>query len=341
MNKLLLLPLLFVGCVASTSTLKTPRLLAGKTLNSALSSPDGYTVAPDSSLLVSINQKASSWANPAVIARINPDETLDVYYKLPVDSTTGVCSPLGLVFASDGNLYVSDNQSFFTTTPNSSSVLCIVHENGKPTKSRTVATGFNMSNGLAAKGDYIYVAETNLGTTDCHTSGIYRFKLSEFTSDSPVRVTGLGDPHLILNFTTEKQGVGANGVAFDSKGNLYVNNFGDFEIMKYEFNSNDEIISSSVMPIEGAESADGLQIDSEDNLWVADFIGNAVIMVDSKTGKSTIISKNSVPQTGEDGLLDAPSECIMVGNKVYVSNIDIDHGQQTADKIQTISVIDL
>jgi len=44
---------------------------------------------------------------------------------------------------------------------------------------------------------------------------------------------------------------------------------------------------------------------------------------------------------GKGGALDAPSECIRRGNKVYVSNIDLTFGPNTADEYQTMSVINL
>jgi hypothetical protein len=84
-----------------------------------------------------------------------------------------------------------------------------------------------------------------------------------------------------------------------------------------------------------------MQIDKDDNLWIADFSGNAVLVVDTKTRTSRIVAKSKALATGENGELDTPSECIRWGDKVYVSNIDLTSGNQTADAIQTISVISL
>lgn len=336
------LPFLVVSCVTSPS-LKTPRLLGGAVLSSQYGSPDGYAISPSGDLIVSMNQKAVNWASAAKIMKINSnDETISEYFTLPVNGETGVCSPMGVKFASDGNMYVSDNQSFFTDKPNMSSVIRVNHENGVPTTAETVVVGFNMSNGVTSNGDYLYVAETNLGVKDVYTSGVYRFKLSELISGDTLVVTGVGDPHLILSFTTKEQGVGANGIAFDSKGNLFVNNFGDSEIRKYSFDANGNIISDEMfLKVDEAESLDGMQIDSEDNIWVADFVGNAILSVSIPTKKVTLVAKNSVPVVGENGELDAPSECIKVGNKVFISNIDINHAAQTSDDVQVISVIDL
>ncbi len=328
----------------NNSGLKQPALLGGKPLPETYSSPDGYTLGTDGYLYVSINQKASGWSSPGKIARISPTDQIEDFFVLPVNKKTGKASPLGLIFAADGNLYISDNQSFCTDEPYQAGVIRVVMEHGKPQRGELVVGGFNMSNGITKWGNYIYVAETNLGTPGKFMSGVYRFSLDELVSGDTLMVTGLDDPHLILSFETKNKDhkVGANGIAMDSKGNLFVNNFGDVEVMKYTFDKEGKVSSSEVFcRPEGILSLDGMQIDSEDNIWIADFRGNAIAMIDTKTGKSTVIAKNDVPATGENGELDAPSECIRRGDKVYVSNIDIDYDNQTPDAIQTISVISL
>jgi DNA-binding beta-propeller fold protein YncE len=91
----------------------------------------------------------------------------------------------------------------------------------------------------------------------------------------------------------------------------------------------------------GVESLDGLQYDAEgNNLWTADFIGNAVVKVDAESGTVTIVAKNA-PNSGAGGKLVSPSECIRFGNKVYVSNINLTFGPHKTIKEETISVIEL
>jgi sugar lactone lactonase YvrE len=324
--------------------LKQPALFGGKPLPESYSSPDGCTIGPDGCLYISINQSASGWKYPGKIARISPDGTLDDFFVLPVNSKTGKAAPLGLVFAADGNLYVSDNQSFCTAEPNQAGVIRVVMENGKPQRGELVVTGLNASNGVTRWKNCLYVAETNLGTSDKYTSGVYRFSLDELAGDDTLTVTGVGDPHLILSFETKnkEQAVGANGIGVDSQGNLYVNNFGDVEVLKYALDEEGKVSSSEVFcRPEGALSLDGMQIDKDDNLWIADFAGNAVLVVDTKTRASRIVAKSEPFATGLNGELDTPSECIRWGDKVYVSNIDLDSGGQTADEVQTISVIAL
>ena len=87
------------------------------------------------------------------------------------------------------------------------------------------------------------------------------------------------------------------------------------------------------------ESADGLHVDAQGNCWVADFLGNAVAKI-NPAGKVNIIAKNG-ESDGADGSLHSPSECIVRGNKVYVSNINLAYGPHKSSKLYTISVIDL
>lgn len=348
MKKIVFYVAALVGCVACSGgqgSLKTPVLLSGEILPKEYSSPDGYALGKDGNLYLSMNQKASNWTYPAKIMRITQDDKLELFCDLPLNPKTGKCAPLGLAFAEDGNLYVSDNQSFCTDELFQSGIIRVKLENGKPVGSELVVSGFNMSNGMTSRGRFLYVAETNLATADKFMSGVYRFSLDELKSGETLRVTGIGDPHLILTFETKDPDhqVGANGVSMDSKGRLYVCNFGDAEVMRYELDAQGGVVSGGLFcKATGLLSCDGLQIDADDNLWIADFRGNAVGMID-QNGNTTVVAKNSVPTTGEKGELDAPSECIRRGDKVYVSNIDIDYDldKQSADPVQTISVIHL
>jgi len=263
---------------------------------------------------------------------------------MPPDERSGKAAPMGVVFGSDGHLYVADNQSF-TGEGGRSSLKRVVIENGKPVRAETVATGINAANGVARWKDYIFVAEPDLRVAGQNLSGVYRFALSELKPDKPVRVTGVGDPHLLLSLETKNtKARGANGIGFDSAGNLYINNFGDSEILKISFKDDGSIATREVfanLKSKGALSVDGLQVDADDNLWIADIIGNAVFRVSAETGRVTFIAKSPVPSDGADGAFDTPSECIRRGNKLYVSNIDLPIAPSEADAVQTISVVNL
>lgn len=318
--------------------LKTPRL--GINLTGQYTNPDGMTIK-DGSIWLSINNTASGKAS--CIGRITKDDKIEKIIDLPKHPETGVCSSLGIVFASDGNLYVSDNQNLAGKGLGKSRVLRVVFAKGKAVRAEVVAVGLHAANGIAAKGDSVYVNETTFGEGDPMDSGTYRFKLAELRADAPVRVDGTPkDKHVILTLKTRGPvKVGANGLCFDGEGNLCVANFGDQEIWKISFDKAGNVKESKLFTkVTCAESIDGMQYDGQGSIWFADFMGNAIIRVCAKSGKAVVVAKNP-PCDGLNGELDSPSECIRLGNKLYISNIDLTFGPHKADSTQTISIIDL
>jgi sugar lactone lactonase YvrE len=317
-------------------------------LDDQCSSPDGMCLGKDGYIYLAINNKNTEFKDPCKIMRITPDDKLEDFSELPPHPDTKICSPLGLAFGSDGNLYVSDNQLFVKDAKmGTSRLIRIVIENGKAARTEVVATGLNMANGLACKDDCVYVNDTTLASEKPMPSGVYCFKISELKADAPVKVTGLDDPHLILKVLTQNPDplyqVGANGLDFDSKGNMYVCNFGDAEVIKVTLDKDNKVTSSkSLAKAQGMLSTDGVHWSREDNsLWVSDFMGNAIFQINAETGAVALMQKNEPckkPACGS-GELHAPSECIRRGNKVYISNIDITYGPNVRHDVHTMSYI--
>lgn len=311
-------------------------------------SPDGMTLGADGSIYLSMNNAGAGFkfANPAKIMRIAPDDKLYEFANLVPGAESKIASPLGLSFAQDGNLYVSDAQCFAVKTPNASRIQRVVVQNGKAVRTEVVASGLNMANGLVCRGEWLYVCDSFIDTSVSPIiSGVYRIKLDELVSGKNLRLTGIGDRHLLLTLKTEhpEHKNGANGLGMDAQGNLYVCNFGDREVWKATFKADGTLDTFNLLAKDGGmESCDGLQVDAEDNLWVADFLGNAIFKINAMTGQVTMIAKNghdNIDVAG--GALHAPSECIRRGNRVYVANIDLDYGPNKAHELQTISVITL
>jgi len=323
--------------------LKKPRELFN--LADKYTNPDGMCLK-DGYVYVNMNNLAAE--KPSVIARFGKDEKLEEVVALPVHPETGFICALGIVFAQDGNLYVNDNQNFTGKGLGRSRILRVVMKDGKAEGVETVVNGINEANGITAFGDTLYVADTNFGTKDPYTSGVYAFKLSELSAGNPVTVkAGKDDPHCVGSFTTTgKWPVGANGIAADDDGNVFVCNFGDAVLWKMTFDASRKV--KEFKPFvdckkASVESLDGLQYDAEDGLlWTTDFIGNAVVCVEIHGDHAhvNIIAKNP-PSDGSKGQLHAPSECIRRGDKVYVSNISLTFGPHKAAKTHTMSVIDL
>ena len=340
---LIAIALLFMlSITACEEKMKTPKLAFGEALPEKYNSPDGMTIGADGCIYLSMTN-VTKQEFPAKILRITADDKIEEVIDLPPHPETGVAKPLGIVFGSDNNLYISDNQSFATDKMKMSRLFKVTMNGSNAEKCEVVAEGFNMSNGITVRGNAVYVAETNLNADgDIHKSGVYRFEISELNAKNPVQVTGIGDPHLITVFETKNKEVtvGANGVAFNSKGELFVCNFGDAEVLKMLVDKKGKVTSTEVFAKgDGMVSVDGMQIDKEDNIWIADFLGNAIIKI-TPEAKVVIVAKNGQTD-GANGELDAPSECIRRGDKVYVSNIDLTFGPNTTDDVHTMSIIEL
>ncbi|WP_136078142.1 NHL repeat-containing protein [Pontiella desulfatans] len=306
-------------------------------------SPDGMTLGKDGNIYLSINNVGDQ-SHPAKVGIIDSNDEVRVFTDLPVHPETGKVSPLGMVFGSDGHLYVADNQTFVSDQPGLSRLLRVNIQDGKPVGTDVVVAGLQMANGLSAHGDYIVVNDTSIDKTYPLTSGTYRFTLEELNG-GPVEVEGLGDPHLIVTLKTrnKEHQIGANGVAYAANGDLFVCNFGDAEIWKATFAKSGEVACWALFSKgkqQGLACVDGLQIDEFGKLWTADFLGNAIACICPKSGKVKIVAKNE-PGTGEDGSMDAPSECIRRGNKVYAANIDLSYGPNETDGFHSISVFEL
>ncbi|TWT84925.1 SMP-30/Gluconolaconase/LRE-like region [Planctomycetes bacterium CA13] len=322
-----------------SAALKTPQLAIE--LPAEYKNPDGMTIQDGLIWLVVNNGVQDA---PSCIVKITADNKLEKVIDLPVNPDTGIVSALCLVFASDGHLYVSDNQNIKGKKEHGQSrILRVVMEDGKATGVEVVATGVNKANGVAAKGDSLFVNESSFGAAVPTISGTYQFNLSDLKADDPVRVDGTAnDPHVILTMESEgKYPIGANGICFDGEGNMYVSNFADCEIWKVAFSEAGKAQKGALFAkVDCAESVGGMQYDGKGEIWFADFDGCAVGKVCVKSGESCLVAKNA-PCDGVNGELDAPSECIRFGNKVYVSNVDITLGPNIADETHTISVIDL
>lgn len=336
----LLATVLLAGC---SQTLTQPSI--GVLLPEKCNTPDGMVLAPDGNIYLSC-PNSNNDKFPARLMKITSDDRLKEFLVLPAHPETKKACPLGVDIGPDGNFYIADNQNLAGAV-NKSRLLRVVVKRGKPVGCDILATGFNQANAVVCQPDGVYVTETSItaGVTPM-PSGVYRFRYSEFRAARPIKITPGGkDKHLIATIYTDNPtwSVGANGMAFDSNGNMYVGNFGETAIVKFTFDTNGKVASQEVLVRgHGIESTDGMKFDPKTNaIYVADFVSNAIHRVDVVTGKVTTIAKNANNSGGVGGLLDKPSEVCLRGNRLYVSNIDLPFGGNDYDEPHTISVIEL
>lgn len=350
---ILVLVVMLGGCgkkPGARTALKTPGIAVE--LAEKYNTPDGMVVDKDNNILLNI-PNFSNQEFPAVIVKIDENDQLTEIYTLPKHAETGRCAPLGIDIGPDGNLYIADNQGFLGRTDNQSRLIRVLMKNGKPTGDEVLVTGIMQANAVSCTKDSVFVTDTNMATVDGKTiSGVWRFRYDEFKG-TPVNVAPYDagkaeqDSHLVTTFDTEDEnwwgGVGANGMAISADGTMYVCNFGEASVVKIKLDKNGKVISQETLAKgDGMKSTDGMKIHPETgDLYIADFIGNAVHKVDVKTGKVTTIAKNENNSGGIGGKLDKPSEVCFRGNKIYVANIDLTLDGNEHDAPHTISVIEM
>lgn len=338
-----------------------PRLLIE--LPDDCNTPDGCTLDPDGGIILSIpnfNNGALVKAGllekpaPAKMVRITPEGKLEPWYEFkPQDlhPETGAIGPMDCAFGPDGNLYLADNQSGGFK----SRLLRIRVGKGKALSCEPVVEGFGVANAVAWKSDTVYVSDTVLISADKDkgtklVSGVYAIPAADWSMGSvklrqPTATSA--DPRLIARYETSGRiGFGADGVTFDSRGNLYCSIFEDGVIYRTRFDNDGKPLPPELFAKDPKmKSADGIMWRAADNrIYVADMLANAIQVV-SMDGSVETLHRNS-DTDGREGLLDQPCEVQVDGKRLVVINMDwwwdCEWLTNTkVDKPYTVSVIDL
>jgi DNA-binding beta-propeller fold protein YncE len=321
--------------------LATPRLLT--TLPEICPTPDGMALDAQGNIILACPNYADQ-SHPAVLMKVDRENRVRLFCQMPIHPDTGVACPMGLAFGPDGDLFISDNQGWVKPN-NKGRILRMELAGGQPTGSVVVAYGMSHPNGIRVHDGHIYVTQSLLVQEEGQPliSGVYRFKLD----DAAVKVNNtLADPNLLATFKTLNPDCqyGADGLVFDSRGNLFVGNFGDGTLHKVTFNEDGSVASNTIFAkADFMKSTDGICVDPKDNIYVADFSNNAVCVV-SPEGKVSLLAR-SPDCDGSDGGLDQPGEPLVRGNELIVSNFDMVTGPDKVntahDDPQTLSVIQL
>ncbi len=325
-----------------------PRLLAS--LPVELNTPDGMRLNPKTGEIIVSCPNFNDPNYPAKLIKIKKDNTWEMYYdKLPTHPDTGKACPMGLDFGPDGHLYYADNQ-YFNSKDYKSRVIRIRIENDKPVSADVAVDGFKLSNAVMWKGNALFVSDTYFDLPDkpC-ASGVYRFTLEELNKGKvTLKPKNQPDPHLFVELETKplehrkREVAGADGITFDSKGNLYTGNFGDGQLFRIRFNEDGTFKAKElVIGPPKLTCVDGLFCDVKtDRIYVADSERNAIQAV-SQDGSIKTLWEND-DTDGSDGLLDQPCEIVIRGKDMIIANFDMPFpGVKNTkyDKPYTISII--
>jgi sugar lactone lactonase YvrE len=291
--------------------------------------PDGMALLADGkSFLLSI-PNFNNEKQPPLLVKVGADNKANAWMRFPtpypgLPKGLDRIRPMGMCMSAAGNLYLADMQ--YMKDPNGKSRLWkIAAKDGHAGKMVLVAKGFNVSNGIAIRGDYVYVTESVL-EEGSHplTSAVLRFKLDEenVTLKTPLK----SDPHVIATYISKNNDwrFGADGICFDSKGNLYVGLFGEGQLWKITFDKDGKVASNKLFAEAPGKmiNCDGMSCDLKtDKLYVADSANNAIQVV-SPDGTIVCLAKNGDVKDKKTGLLDQPCEALVRGDEVVASNMD-------------------
>lgn len=324
---------MMIGCAMAADPVTAPGEPLSKaealiTLPPNCNTTDGMCLLPDKSFLVSI-PNFNDEKDPPMIMRVTKDRKAEVFHTFPtpypgLPDKLNRIRPMGISRAPGGDLYLADMQ--YLIDPNQKSRLWkLVVRDGKVEKMVLVASGFGVANGTIVHDGYCYITESVL-EEGSHplTSAVMRFKLDE---ENVKLATPLSkDPHIIATFESKKNDwrFGADGIAFDSKGNLFVGLFGEGQIWKITMDSQGKVTSNKLFCESPGKliNCDGMSCDLKtDKLYVADSAANAVQVI-NPDGSIETLAQNGDVADKTTGQLDQPCEAMVRGNKVIVSNMD-------------------
>ena len=309
--------------------------------------PDGMAIAPDGDLLLACPNFASPGV-PARFVKIGKDLKVRDLFECPVLAETGRACPMGVEFGPQGELYVVDNQNWAAGNGtdgeiNQGRILRLRLNGDKLVETTVLAQGISHPNGLRFRNGQIYVTVSKLPKVKrpdgLMVSAVYRFPAGG--QNIQVKNT-LDDANLLASFVTENRFAqyGLDGIVFDSKGNLFVGNFGDGRVSKLTFDDKGNLTGNAVFAktdhdysldpklpgfLARATAArmrttDGMCVDQADNIYVADFSNNAIAKV-TPAGVISVFAQNG-DTGGRNGDLNEPGEPIVWNGMLVVSNFD-------------------
>ena len=344
----LLITALVGGCATSRHRAE-PQATLLVALPDYCNTPDGMALLKDNSVIVSV-PNFNDETKPPLLMRITPANQAEKFYEFPTPYpglAKGVdrIAPMGIVSAPSGDLYFADMQ-YMKDKNQKSRLWKLVVKGGKAEKMVLVASGFNVANGLAIHDGYVYITESVMEEeSQPLTSAVLRFKLDE--ENVQLKTPVKDDPHIIATFTSQNNDwrFGADGIEFDSKGNLYVGLFGDGVMHKITFDANGKVKSNEVFAKAPGKliNCDGMHRDAANNLYVADSAANAIQIIRPNGTVETLWQNEDVTDK-TTGQLDQPCEALVRGDEIIVSNMDWPFPKFKNSKHQlpaTISIIKL
>lgn len=291
--------------------------------------PDSMTVDKDGNLILTVPNFADT-SVPGCVLKIDKDKNITKWFDVPVNETTGRANPMGVAFDDQWNMYLVDNQPWTgeDLTKDQGRLLKITFdEKGEIKDTKEIAVGMEHPNGIRIKDGYVYMTMSSLSRIEAEdgsghlVSGVYKFPCDA----EGIKVTNtLEDENLLQTFITDNPRCqyGLDGIEFDKEGNLLVGDFGDGEVEKVVFNEDGSVkeITSYAKDWTQLATTDGMYMDEDGILYVADFQENAVARILPDGTVERIAA--SPDSDGAKGELDQPGEPIVWNGKLILSCFD-------------------
>ncbi len=291
-----------------------------------VSTPDGMAIDAENNLILACPNYAVP-DMPGCILKIDADKNIRKWFDVPVSEETGVARPMGIAFGPDGDLYICDNQGWsgLPELTRKGRILRVRLDGDRIVKTTVVAKHMEHPNGMRIRDGYVYVTQSTLELVKDPSgklvSCVYRFRLD----DENIDVTNtLDDANILTTFITQNPDdqYGVDGIEFDKNGDLLVGNFGDGAVYRVRFYDDLSVKSNELWAKDpnNLVSTDGMVMDGEGNLYIADFCANAIVKI-LPDGTVTKLCQNG-DTDGLNGELDEPGEPIIWNGNLVVSCFD-------------------
>lgn len=228
--------------------------------------------------------------------------------------------PLGLAFDGASNLYVADFLN--------GDVLKLVPPSGTPAATFHVCGGVGVGCGLNA---IAFDAAGDLFVSDSFGGKIFRIvpggAMSTFFEDDLLKPGSHGFPPF-----------GANGLAFNAAGDLFIANTADDRVLKLDLPAKTLSIFA-----ESINGADGIAFDALGRLWVAANQGDEVVALNA-SGR-VVARRGSFEGIGRDGAprgLLFPASIVLSRGHLFVTNLALTltgaDGDEPEEEVTTFTV---
>lgn len=340
---------LTVGLPAAATADHVPDSLEFSTLITTPLVVEGLTGDSAGNLYTTGRQPGAG--NPCPVWRVNAASPALVIVGFVPAPDTGQCSPSGLTFNVAGNLFIADGDKVYTLTPN----------DANPPIATVFAEGVPGTNGVT------FDRHGNLWTGDGTTGqgrvwkvppgggeGIEMFRVQPMRNSVDVGRQARTFPPGILANTAGGQDLVANGLIFDSRGDLFIADTARGAIWRVEFDPDgnpqsrigcDTTFTDNTLCLDHIhvahpylEGADGIDLDRSGNTWVSVNERNAIVVV-TRTGVVIEVFRND-PDGGTQlrnaGPLEFPTSPFVLDRHVCTANSDggrRDNSPNTAGEI--------